>query len=57
MTKQRIIQGDSAKVLKKLPDNSIDSLITDPPAGLTNQDAFATSWMNKVAINVVKMVK
>lgn len=29
--KNTIIQGDSIKVMKKFPDNSIDSIITDPP--------------------------
>ncbi|MBH8600508.1 site-specific DNA-methyltransferase [Thermoactinomyces sp. CICC 23799] len=28
---ERIIQGDCLEELKKLPDNSIDSIITDPP--------------------------
>ena len=27
-------QGDSAEVLKTLPDNSVDALVTDPPAGI-----------------------
>jgi DNA modification methylase len=28
-------QGDCLQVLKELPDNSVDSLITDPPAGIS----------------------
>ncbi len=31
----RIIQGDCRDVLKTLPDNSVDSIVTDPPYGLT----------------------
>ena len=31
-----IIHGDSFEELKKLNDNSIDSLVTDPPYGLSN---------------------
>lgn len=27
--------GDAAKILKSLPDNSVDSLVTDPPAGIS----------------------
>jgi len=36
----RIIHGDSLTVLKKLPDNCIDAVVTDPPYGLEfmNQD-------------------
>jgi DNA modification methylase len=30
----RVINGDCLKVLKTLPDNSVDSLVTDPPAGI-----------------------
>lgn len=29
-----LIRGDCLEILKTLPDNSIDSLITDPPAGI-----------------------
>ena len=31
----RIYTGDCLEVLKTLPDNSIDALITDPPAGIS----------------------
>lgn len=30
----KIIQGDCLEELKKLPDNSIDAIVTDPPYGL-----------------------
>ena len=30
----KIYQGDCIEELKKLPDNSIDAIITDPPYGL-----------------------
>jgi site-specific DNA-methyltransferase (adenine-specific) len=30
----RLICGDSREVLKELPDESIDSVVTDPPAGI-----------------------
>jgi site-specific DNA-methyltransferase (adenine-specific) len=29
-----ILQGDCLEVLKTLPDNSVDSIVTDPPAGI-----------------------
>ena len=31
----RLILGDAIEVLKTLPDNSVDALITDPPAGIS----------------------
>jgi site-specific DNA-methyltransferase (adenine-specific) len=30
----KIILGDATEVLKKLPDNSVDVVVTDPPYGL-----------------------
>jgi site-specific DNA-methyltransferase (adenine-specific) len=39
MSKTKLMQGDNIESLKKLPDNSIDSIVTDPPYGL--------SFMNK----------
>lgn len=35
MKKQKLMLGDNISSLKKLPDNSIDSVITDPPYGLS----------------------
>jgi DNA modification methylase len=39
MKKTKLMLGDNMKSLKKLPENSIDSVVTDPPYGL--------SFMNK----------
>lgn len=39
MKKTKLMLGDNVESLKKLPDNSIDSVVTDPPYGL--------SFMNK----------
>jgi len=39
MKKTKLMLGDNISSLKKLPDNSIDSVVTDPPYGL--------SFMNK----------
>ena len=33
--KNKILQGDCLDVLKTLEDNSIDSIVTDPPYGLS----------------------
>ena len=31
----QIIHGDNIEILKTLPDNSVDSVVTDPPYGLS----------------------
>ena len=35
MKQIKLYQGDNILSLKKLPDNSIDSIVTDPPYGLS----------------------
>lgn len=35
MKQVKLIQGDNMESLKKLPDNSIDSVVSDPPYGLS----------------------
>ena len=37
MTTFNLLQGDALEKLKELPDNSIDSIVTDPPYGLSKQ--------------------
>ena len=32
----RIVNGDCLEVLRDMPDNSVDSIVTDPPYGLSN---------------------
>ena len=32
--KVKLLQGDCLEVLKELPDNSVDSVVADPPYGL-----------------------
>lgn len=50
MTKEYIIfKGDCLDRLKELPDNSIDSVVTDPPYGLSKEPDIVevlTKWMN-----------
>jgi DNA modification methylase len=44
----KIHHGDSLEELKKLPDNSIDSCVTDPPYGLSKEPDISevlTKWM------------
>lgn len=36
--KAKVIHGDCLEVMRKLPDNSISAVITDPPYGLSNTD-------------------
>jgi site-specific DNA-methyltransferase (adenine-specific) len=35
MSKTKLLIGDNIKSLKKLPDNSVDSIVSDPPYGLS----------------------
>ena len=45
-----ILRGDCLDVLKTLPDNSVDSVVTDPPYGLGKQQNLKdvmTSWIDK----------
>ncbi len=42
----RLIQGDCLKIIRDMPDNSIDSLVTDPPAGI----AFMGKGLGQMAI-------
>lgn len=41
----KIYQGDCLEVLKTLPDNSVDSVVTDPPYFLVNKNG--SGFMNK----------
>lgn len=36
----KIIQGDCLEVMKQIPDNSIDLIVTDPPYGISFQSAW-----------------
>jgi DNA modification methylase len=45
-----LFHGDCLDVLKTLPDNSVDSIVTDPPYGLSNQSKddivkCLTAWL------------
>ncbi|MGR6115823.1 DNA-methyltransferase [Aeribacillus composti] len=44
-----ILKGDCLDRLKELPDNSVDSVVTDPPYGLSKEpdiEEVLTKWMN-----------
>jgi site-specific DNA-methyltransferase (adenine-specific) len=44
-----VMYGDSIKRLKELPDNSVDSIVTDPPYGLSDNKFVADTiakWIN-----------
>ncbi len=48
----KIHQGDCLELLKQIPDNSIDCIITDPPYGIDYQSARRTDktlWKPKIA--------
>lgn len=45
----RLLHGDALERLKELPDNSIDSVVTDPPYGLSkepNIEEVLTKWIS-----------
>ena len=49
MTTFNLLQGDALEKLKELPDNSIDSIVTDPPYGLSKQPDMLEvlqHWLN-----------
>lgn len=48
--KHKLFRGDCLKILKKIPDNSIDSIVTDPPYGLK---FMAKKWDHDVPQVVV----
>lgn len=50
MMQFNLFNGDCLDVLKRLPDNSVDSIVTDPPYGLSNQSQddivkCLTAWL------------
>lgn len=50
MQKNKIYVGNNIEILKTFPDNSIDSVVTDPPYGLgkePNAIEVLTSWIEK----------
>jgi len=65
--KNKIIQGDCLEVLKTLPDNYFDSLITDPPCGISfmgkNWDDHKggmlqwINWMSEVMAESLRVMK
>ncbi|MBC9785926.1 site-specific DNA-methyltransferase [Heliobacterium chlorum] len=47
-SKNQLLQGDSQELLKTLPDNSVDSCVTDPPYGLSKEPNITevlTNWL------------
>ena len=45
---QQVIHGDCLEQLKTLEDNSVDSVVTDPPYGLSREpdiEEVLTKWM------------
>ncbi len=65
--KNRVIHGDCLEVLKTFPDNYFDSLITDPPAGISfmgkNWDNHKggmlqwINWMSEVMSESLRVMK
>ena len=63
----RIICGDCLEVLKTLPEDSVDAIVTDPPAGIAfmgkewDQDKGGRNawiaWMSQVAGECLRVIK
>lgn len=63
----QVIHGDALAVLKSLPDNSIDALVTDPPAGISfmgrefDHDKggrkFWIAWLAKIMAEALRVLK
>lgn len=43
-------QGDCLQLMKNIPDNSIDMILTDPPYGMNLTPQRTTGKFNKVKI-------
>lgn len=65
--KYAILQGDCLETLKELPDNSVDSVVTDPPAGISfmgkawDDDKGGRkqwiAWMSEVMSECLRVLK
>lgn len=63
----KVFNGDCLQVLKTLPDNSVDSLVTDPPAGISfmgkawDEDKGGrkqwVAWMSEVMTECLRVLK
>jgi site-specific DNA-methyltransferase (adenine-specific) len=59
--------GDNLPILKTLPDNSVDAIVTDPPAGISMMGKDWDSdkggrdkwieWMSEVAAECLRVIK
>ena len=65
--KHEIIHGECLQTLKTLPDNSVDSIVTDPPAGIGfmgkewdkdkgGRDSWI-AWMQEIAVECKRVLK
>jgi site-specific DNA-methyltransferase (adenine-specific) len=65
--RSRILRGDCLAQLRKLPANSVDSMVTDPPAGISfmgkawdhhkgGRDAWV-AWMRDVMVEALRVLK
>ena len=65
--KRTLLSGDCLEQLKTLPDNSIDSLVTDPPAGISfmgkswDDDKGGAkkwiAWLSEVSTEIKRVLK
>jgi len=67
MPKSVLLQGDCLEVLKELPDDSVDSLVCDPPAGIAfmgkawDEDKGGSkqwiAWLSSVMVEAKRVMK
>lgn len=53
MKKNKIIQGDALEELKKLPDNSVDLILTDIPYGKVNRESNGLRNLDKEDADII----
>lgn len=48
MSNIKLMQGDCLKMMKLIPDGSVDMVLTDPPYGMDYQSNFRETRYNKI---------
>lgn len=60
LTKSQLIHGDCLEVIDKLPENSIDVCLTDPPYGIeyqSNRRLDKSKWKPKIKNDEVPFIE
>ncbi len=66
MSEWRMIEGDCAEVMRRIPEGSVDSIVTDPPYGLkfmgkgwddTGHGSEQQAWHYRWAVEALRVLK